>query len=101
MLSPAAAPAAPQRRQQHLQHRAGVHPAEPQIAAQRVPQPAGVAEQQRLIETANMHLPGRQLDPARVRRDLWRLSQWERGRMRHAARRPADPSETPLDPAGQ
>jgi hypothetical protein len=25
-----------------------------------------------------MHLVGRQLDPARVRRDLWRLSEWER-----------------------
>jgi hypothetical protein len=38
-----------------------------------------------LIATANMHLPGRQLDPERVRRDLWRLSQWERARMRDAA----------------
>ena len=34
------------------------------------------------IETANMHLPGRQLDPAAVTRDLWRLKQWERARMR-------------------
>jgi hypothetical protein len=32
-----------------------------------------------------MHLPGRQLDPAQVRRDLWRLSQWERARMRQLA----------------
>ena len=38
-----------------------------------------------LISTANMHLPGRQLDPAQVTRDLWRLKQWERGRMRQAA----------------
>jgi hypothetical protein len=29
-----------------------------------------------------MHLPGRQLDPDQVRRDLWRLAQWERRRMR-------------------
>jgi hypothetical protein len=43
-------------------------------------------DEQRLISTANMHLPGRQLDPVRVKRDLWRLSQWERARMRDAAR---------------
>ncbi len=39
-------------------------------------------DEQRLIRSANMHLPGRQLDPARVRRDLWRLSEWERQRRR-------------------
>ena len=39
-------------------------------------------DERRLIETANMHLPGRQLDPAQVTRDLWRLKQWERARMR-------------------
>jgi hypothetical protein len=33
-----------------------------------------------LIADANMHLPGRQVDPDRVRRDLVRLSAWERGR---------------------
>jgi hypothetical protein len=54
-------------------------------------------DEQRLISTANMHLPGRQLDPVRVKRDLWRLSQWERARMRDAARNA--PSE-PLDTAG-
>jgi len=43
------------------------------------------ADERRLIATANMHLPGRQLDPDQVRRDLWRLSQWERRRMREAA----------------
>ena len=42
-------------------------------------------DEHRLIATANMHLPGRQLDPAQVKRDLWRLSQWERARMRQAA----------------
>jgi hypothetical protein len=42
-------------------------------------------DERRLIETANMHLPGRQLDPDQVRRDLWRLAQWERRRMRQAA----------------
>ncbi len=42
-------------------------------------------DERRLISTANMHLPGRQLDPAQVKRDLWRLSQWERAWMRQAA----------------
>jgi hypothetical protein len=44
-------------------------------------------DERRLIATANMHLLGRQLDPDHVRRDLWRLSQWERSRMRAAATR--------------
>jgi len=39
-------------------------------------------DERRLIETANMHLPGHQLDPQQVARDLWRLSRWERARMR-------------------
>ena len=52
-------------------------------------------DEQRLISTANMHLPGRQLDPAKVKRDLWRLSQWERARMRDAAQ--GSPTSTPLD----
>jgi hypothetical protein len=34
-----------------------------------------------LIDRANMHLPGRQIDPKQVRRDLWRLSEWERARL--------------------
>jgi hypothetical protein len=37
-------------------------------------------EEKRLISEANMHLPGRQVDPSRVRRDLWRLQMWERER---------------------
>jgi hypothetical protein len=41
-------------------------------------------DERRLISTANMHLPGRQLDPVKVKRDLWRLAQWERRRMRAA-----------------
>jgi hypothetical protein len=49
-------------------------------------------DERRLITTANMHLPGRQLDPAAVKRDLWRLSQWERARMRDAAGREASTS---------
>jgi hypothetical protein len=44
-------------------------------------------DERRLIAMANMHLPGRQLDPAQVTRDLWRLRHWERARMRDAADR--------------
>lgn len=35
------------------------------------------ADERRLIGAANMHLPGRQIDPDRVRRDLVRLERWE------------------------
>jgi hypothetical protein len=42
-------------------------------------------DERRLIQTANMHLPGRQVDPRQVRRDLWRLSQWERQRLSRRA----------------
>jgi hypothetical protein len=57
------------------------------------------SDERRLIATANMHLPGRQLDPVQVRRDLWRLSQWERARMRHAGGDGAASSRT-ADAAG-
>jgi hypothetical protein len=46
-------------------------------------------DERTLIDNANMHLPGRQVDPKQVRRDLWRLGQWERSRLgsedRHSA----------------
>jgi len=35
------------------------------------------ADERRLVGEANMHLPGRQVDPDRVRRDLARLKRWE------------------------
>jgi hypothetical protein len=35
------------------------------------------ADEDRLLRDANMHLPGRQVDPQQVRRDLWRLAEWE------------------------
>ena len=38
------------------------------------------ADERRLVGEANMHLPGRQVDPDRVRRDLGRLGRWERER---------------------
>jgi hypothetical protein len=45
------------------------------------------ADETRLINAANMHLPGRQVDPRQVGRDLWRLSQWERERLARELRR--------------
>ncbi len=54
-------------------------------------------DERRLISTANMHLPGRQIDPAQVTRDLWRLKQWERARMRQAG---SERRSEPLDAAG-
>lgn len=41
-----------------------------------------------LITDANMHLPGRQHDPAHVRRDLRRLAEWEGRRGRARSPRP-------------
>ncbi len=35
------------------------------------------ADERRLVGEANMHLPGRQVDPDRVRRDIARLRRWE------------------------
>jgi hypothetical protein len=43
------------------------------------------ASERRLIAEANMHAPGRQVDPGQARRDLARLREWRRLR----ARRPA------------
>jgi hypothetical protein len=40
------------------------------------------SDEDRVIRRANLHLVGRQHDPARVRRDLWRLAEWERRRGR-------------------
>jgi hypothetical protein len=51
------------------------------------------SDEDRVIRRANMHLVGRQLDPARVRRDLWRLAEWERRRRRRGQgpKQPARP----------
>jgi hypothetical protein len=46
------------------------------------------ADERRLIADANMHLPGRQIDPERVHRDLARLARWERERSERERRRP-------------
>ena len=45
-----------------------------------MPGTVGRADERRLIGEANMHLPGRQVDPERVRRDLARLERWEQER---------------------
>jgi hypothetical protein len=45
------------------------------------------SDEDRVIRRANMHLVGRQLDPARVRRDLWRLAEWKRRHRRDAVAR--------------
>ncbi len=46
-------------------------------------------DERRLITEANMHLPGRQIDPKMLQRDIWRLGRWERERLERAARRHA------------
>jgi hypothetical protein len=46
------------------------------------------ADERRLVGEANMHLPGRQVDPDRVRRDLVRLAGWERERAGGGSSRP-------------
>jgi len=47
------------------------------------------ADERRLVGEANMHLPGRQVDPDRVRRDLVRLARWERESAKDPAAPPA------------
>jgi hypothetical protein len=49
-------------------------------------------DEERLINNANMHLPGRQVDPKRVRRDLWRLGRWEGERLGRAGTSPREVS---------
>jgi hypothetical protein len=49
-------------------------------------------DERRLIALANMHLPGRQVDPKAVRRDLWRLSEWERARLAKSRRQSSSPA---------
>lgn len=52
-------------------------------------------DERRLIETANLHLPGRQLDSRVVKRDLWRLRQWERERAKTLDGAPAAGARVP------
>src|SRR6476660_1927519 len=41
-------------------------------------------DEQRPINQANLLLPGRQVDPRQVSRDIWRLGRWERERLDRA-----------------
>ena len=43
------------------------------------------AGERELISVANMHVPGRQVDPGQVRRDLIRLREWRARRVQTAA----------------
>lgn len=47
-------------------------------------------DEERLLSQSNLHMPGRQVDPRQVRRDLWRLRQWERERQRATSRPASD-----------
>ncbi len=49
------------------------------------------ADERHLIAEANMHLPGRQIDPEMVRRDLRALARWERERLGVPRRAAAEP----------
>jgi hypothetical protein len=52
-------------------------------------------DERRLISEANMHLPGRQVDPDRVQRDLARLARWNRERVPRGARAGSAPGNVP------
>jgi hypothetical protein len=43
-------------------------------------------DERRIILESNLHLPGRQIDPRQIQRDLWRLGRWERERMARGLR---------------
>ena len=43
-------------------------------------------DENRLVNQANMHLPGRQHDPRALARDIWRLGRWEQERLRRDER---------------
>jgi hypothetical protein len=56
-------------------------------------------DERRLIAEANLHLPGRQIDPRQVQRDIWRLGRWERERLeRRASAGQGGSDDTPSPP---
>jgi hypothetical protein len=52
-------------------------------------------DERRLITEANMHLPGRQIDPKMLHRDIWRLSRWERERLERTRGNPGRTTKAP------
>jgi hypothetical protein len=50
-------------------------------------------DERRIIAEANLHLPGRQVDPRQIQRDLWRLGRWERERLARALRAEGAPRQ--------
>jgi hypothetical protein len=55
-------------------------------------------DERRLIAEANLHLPGRQIDPRQVQRDIWRLGRWERERLERRASAGSGGSDAPSPP---
>ena len=56
-------------------------------------------DEERILATANLHMPGRQVDPKLVRRDLWRLGEWERVQARRLEFPPHEPGpQAPVAP---
>ena len=54
-------------------------------------------DERRIILEANLHLPGRQIDPRQIQRDLWRLGRWERERIARALRAGEEQLAEPAD----
>ena len=54
-------------------------------------------DERRIILEANLHLPGRQIDPRQIQRDLWRLGRWERERIARALRADTEQLAEPAD----
>ena len=55
-------------------------------------------DERRLISDANMHVPGRQIDPMQVRRDLLRLREWEGRRSRGEHLKRPEAQQQPRQP---
>ena len=56
-------------------------------------------DERRIIAEANLHLPGRQIDPRQIERDLWRLGRWERERLARALRAGGGDAQRQAEPA--
>ena len=58
-------------------------------------------DERRVISEANLHLPGRQIDPRQIQRDLWRLGRWERERLARALRAESLVTRIPSRPTAE